>query len=384
MHEQLTCETTPAPRQQVGTKLTVLHVITPRHYSGAERAMTYLAEALTARGHRIVVACKYNELMLRELESRGVEGHVLPIRGKANLLAPFVIANFARSIGADIIHTHLSTASLWGTLGARIAGIPCVSHVQSLNHKHWYLFADRWMTCSNGVKRHLIAQGLSSERIQVVYNGLDHSLFPWPSDGRQVRSQLNLAPQQPVIGAVAHLSPHKGQVYLLQAMASLVQHRPDLCCLLVGQGKDEQRLRDMIMGLGLADNVRLLGYQHDGAELMRAMDVVVLPSLREGLGIVLIEAGLLGKPTVATDIEGVNEVVVNGQTGLLGPPADVPALTMAIDSLLTDRDRAREMGSRARLRMEQMFSLEAMADGVETVYYELLGKVRGPVHTASH
>jgi glycosyltransferase involved in cell wall biosynthesis len=344
--------------------------------------MTYLAGALTARGHRIVVACKHNELMLRELESRGVEGHVLPIRGKANLLAPFVIANFARSIGADIIHTHLSTASLWGTLGARLAGIPCVSHVQSLNHKHWYLFANHWITCSDGVKKHLVDQGLSSERIQVLYNGLDPSLFLWPPDGSGIRSELELSPHQPVIGAVAHLSPHKGQIYLIQAMETLVKQHPDLCCLLIGQGKDEQQLRDTVSRLGLERNVRLLGYRHDGAELMRAMDVVVLPSLREGLGIVLIEAGLAGKPAVGTDIIGIREVVVDGQTGLLVPPADSEALAAAIDGLLSDCDRARQMGLRARSRMEQVFSLDAMATGAEAVYYDLLERYRRPAHSA--
>jgi len=353
-------------------KLTILQIITPQRYSGAERAMTYLSEALVARGHRVVVACKYNELMLQELRQRGVEAHVLPIRGKLNLAAPLVIARFARSIGADLIHTHLSTASLWGTLGARLAGVPSLGHVQWLNHKHWYLFADRWVACSQGVRNHLIAQGLPGDRIDVVYNGLDQRQFPWPADGSAVRAKLGLRPQQPVIGAVAHLSAHKGHAYLVQAMSRLAARFGDISCLLIGEGQDEPRLRRMVSELGLERHVRFLGYQHNGHQLISAMDIAVLPSLREGLGIALIEAGFLGRPAVASDIDGINEVVVDGQTGVLVPPADAEALAAAIAKLLEDADWARQLGRQARARMQQTFTLEAMADAMEAVYYQLI------------
>ncbi len=355
-------------------KLTVLQVITPKHYSGAERAMTYLSEKLVSRGHRVVVACKFNRLMLEELASRGIEACVLPIRGKLNVAAPFILARFARKISADVIHTHLSTASLWGGLAGKIAGVPCVGHVHWLNHKYWYLFADRWAACSHGVRNHLIGQGLPGERIEVVYNGLDQDWFPWPPDGSAVRRELGLTPDQPVIGTVAHFSAHKGQIYLIQAMARLVKRIPDVCCLLVGAGKGEAQLRSLIAELGLEEYVRLLGYRHDGAGLMRAMDVAVLPSLREGLGIVLIEAGLLGRPAVASDIDGINEVIVDGETGILVPPADADALAVAIEALLEDRAWARQLGRQARARMEEIFTLDAMADRAEAVYYQVVAE----------
>ncbi len=357
-------------------RLTVLQIITPRRYSGAERAMTYLSESLAKRGHRVVVACKHNELLLRELDERGVENHVLPIRGKLNIAAPFVISNFARRIGADIIHTHLSTASLWGSLGAKLAGVPCVGDVQWLNHKHWYLFADRLTACSHGVRKHLIGQGLDGERIEVVYNGLDPAQFSGLSDGQAVREELGLRPEQPVIGTIAHFSPRKGHGYLLAAMTQLVKRFDDLCCLLIGEGKDEQHLRRAVGELGLEKHVRFLGYRHDAVELIKAMDVMVLPSLVEGLGIVLIEAGFLGKPAVASDIDGIDEVIVNGETGMLVPPADATALAVGIETLLEDAEWGRELGRQARLRMQRMFSLEAMTDRAEAVYHEVIAEYR--------
>ncbi len=360
-----------------GGKLTILQIITPRRYSGAERAMTYLSESLVKRGHRVVVACKYNELLLQELDERGVEAHVLPIRGKLNVAAPFVISRFARRVGADIIHTHLSTASLWGSLGAKLAGVPCVGDVQWLNHKYWYLFADRLTACSHGVRKHLIGQGLVGERIEVVYNGLDPAQFCGPGDGRAVREELGLSPEQPVIGTIAHFSPRKGHVYLLGAMAQLVKRFDDICCLLIGEGRDEQRLRRAVGELGLEKHVRFLGYRHDACELIKAMDVMVLPSLVEGLGIVLIEAGFLGKPAVASDIDGIDEVIVDGETGMLVPPADVDALAVGIEALLDDGEWARQLGRQARSRMERIFSLDAMTDRTEAVYHEVIAEYRG-------
>jgi glycosyltransferase involved in cell wall biosynthesis len=196
------------------------------------------------------------------------------------------------------------------------------------------------------------------------------------SDGQAVREELGLRPEQPVIGTIAHFSPRKGHGYLLAAMAQLVKKFDDLCCLLIGEGKDEQHLRRAVGELGLEKHVRFLGYRHDAVELIKAMDVMVLPSLVEGLGIVLIEAGFLGKPAVASDIDGIDEVIVNGETGLLVPPADATALAVGIETLLDDAEWGRELGRQARLRMQRMFSLEAMTDRAEAVYHEVIAEYR--------
>ncbi len=375
----------PAPEdglsaaQDAEPRLTVLQVITPKRYSGAERAMTYLSEALVRRGHRVVVACKHNDLMLDELRARGVEAEVLRIRGKFNVAAPFRIGRYAKAIGADIIHTHLSTAGLWGSLGAKVAGVPCLGHVHWLNRKHWYVFADHIATCSEAAKRHLVGQGMDERRIAVIYNGLDTEQFVRAPEAEQVRAELGLEPGQPVIGAVAHISPHKGHRYLVQAMARLVTRRPDTCCLIIGEGRDETGIREMIGQLGLQNNIRMLGYRHDAVNLLKAVDVAVLPSLREGLGIALIEAGFLGKPTVASDIPGIDEVIINGETGLLVRPADPEALAQAIESLLDDREAAARMGLCARERMERLFTLDAMADATVAVYRAVIQQYYGRV-----
>jgi len=364
---------TSQPASRDPRPLTILTVITPSRYSGAERVALYLAEGLQRRGHRIVFALKHNEQLLQELEQRGIEAHPLPIAGKGNLVAPFLLAWFAQSIGADIIHTHLSTASLWGAVAGKIADIPSFASVHALNVKTCYVYSDLLATCSEGVRQHMVEQGIPAARIEVLYNGINPHQFEEIPPERAVRDELGLTYDAPVIGEVAHLSPRKGQAVLLDAVAILVRRWPQLVCLLIGEGEDREALEGRVAELGLGDNVRLMGYRPDARKLMQAMDVVVLPSVAiEGLGIVLIEAAFLGKPTVGSDAPGIREAVVDRQTGVLVPPSDPEALAAAIAEVISNPEVAAEMGQRGRARAQRMFSLDGMVARAEELYRKLL------------
>ncbi len=355
--------------------MTVLTVITPQRYSGAERMAVYLADGLTQRGHRIVFACKRNELLLQELDQRGIEAHPLPIAGKVNVLSPFLIARLARRIGADLIHTHLSTAALWGSIAGKLAGIPTVAAVHALNVKTCFRFADLIATCSEGVREHLLAQGVAPEKVQVLYNGVYPESFDGLPPGAEVRQELGIDAEAPVIGEVAHLSAKKGQEHLLRATALLRERWPDLVCLLVGEGAQREPLTELAEQLGLGEAARFLGYRHDAPRVMQAMDVVVLPSVaKEGLGVCLIEAAFLGKAVVGSDAPGIREVLVDGETGLLAPVADAEGLAASIAYLLEDRERAAQMGARGRERARRLFTVEAMARRAEELYRQLLSQ----------
>jgi len=361
--------------------LTVLTVITPQRYSGAERMAVYLADALQGRGHRVVFACKRNGMLLRELAVRDIRAYPLPIAGKGNLLSPFLIAWLAERISADLIHTHLSTAALWGTVAGKLARIPTVAAVHALNAKTCFLLADLITTCSEGVREHLLAQGVAPEKVRVLYNGVYPEDFDNPPPAEQARKQLGLALDAPVIGEVAHLSHKKGQQHLIRATALLRERWPDLVCLLVGEGAQHQELTEEVERLGLGEAVHFLGYRQDVPRVMQAMDVVVLPSVaKEGLGVCLIEAAFLGKPVVGSDAPGIREVLVDGETGLLAPVADAEGLAAKIAHLLQDRKRALQMGARGKQRAQRLFTVEAMACRAEELYRELLRQYTRPRH----
>jgi glycosyltransferase involved in cell wall biosynthesis len=369
-------------------RLTILTVIAPHRFSGAERIATYLADSLQQRGHRVVFACKAQEDFLQELERRNLECLSTRISGKANPASLWRVASIARSIGADLIHTHLSTGAWWGSFAGRLLGIPVLAHVHALNTKTCFVHADMIAACSEGVKRHLVAQGVSADRIRVIYNGIAP---PLPDDLRplpDVRGDLGLTDGEPVIGVAAHLSPKKGQRYVIEAAALLRRKRPTLRCYLVGEGQQRAELEDLVERLGVGDQVRFMGYRRDAVDLMQAMDIVILPSVaKEGLGVCLVEAGALAKPVIGSDIPGIDEIIVEGRTGLLVAPADASGLAAAIDGLLEDRELRASMGAAGRQRVLDRFTLEQMVDRTERLYREIIGanaRSRGRPAVPSH
>lgn len=354
--------------------LRILEVITPRRFSGAERMVVWQAQGLRDRGHEVLVACKPNARLEEELARVGIPGRPLAIAGKANVLAPFRIARLAREFHADVIQTHLSTASLWGSFAGKLAGVPVVAEVHALNSKRCFVYADRIVTCSGGVRQHLLAQGVAPERVEVLYNGLPPERFLNLRPVAEIRAELGLAADQPVIGCVAHLSEKKGQRHLLGALPTLCERFPSLICLLLGEGAQREELEALAGTLGVADKVRFLGFRTDAVDVMQLMDVVVLPSVaKEGLGLALVEGGFLGKATVGSNCPGIDEVVLDGETGLLVPPGDSAALAEALGRLLADPELRARCGRAGRARAEELFTLQAMAARAEAIYRDLLG-----------
>jgi glycosyltransferase involved in cell wall biosynthesis len=348
-------------------------VITPRRFSGAERMVVWQSQGLRDRGHEVLVACKPNAPLEAALAEAGIPCQPLAISGKANLLAPFRLARLAREFHADIIHTHLSTASLWGSFAGKLAHLPVVAEVHALNSKTCFVYADQIVTCSAGVRDHLVAQGVAPERIEVLYNGLPPERFEGLRPPEELRAELGLLPGQPVIGVVAHLSEKKGHRHLIAALPELRRRFPGLVCLLLGEGSARDELAAQARQAGVADAVMFLGFREDAVAVMQLMDVVVLPSVaKEGLGLALVEAGFLGKATVGSDCPGIDEVIIHEQTGLLVPPGDSDAVGAAVGRLLGDAERRRRYGAAGRDRAGKLFTLSAMAGRAEGIYLQVL------------
>jgi len=358
--------------------LTILQVISQRHLSGAERVCLMLSESLQRRGHRVVLVCKRDTAMLEEAALRGLDVRTPGLSGKFNPLVPMRLMSIAREIGADVIHTHLSTASQWGGAAGKLTGIPVVSHVHAMNSKHFFLLADVMVACSEGVRNHLTGQGVSQQKIRVVYNGIEAKRVEIPLDRRPLREELGIADDAPLLVCIAHLAGKKGQEYLIGAVARLKERWPEIRCLFAGIGERAEALQLQVDDLGIGSNVILLGYRNDAIALMNASDCVILPSLgKEGLPLVLLEAALLGRPAICSNIPGNNEVVIDGTTGLLFPPGDTDALADSIDLLLSDRELSGRMGAAARCRAMTEFTIEAMTDRMESVYRDLIRQRKG-------
>ena len=357
----------------INRRLSILQVITQRRFSGAERICLSLCEALQQRGHRIRLMCKETGQMADEARALAIEVITPGISGKLNLLAPGRIIHSAREIKADIIHTHLSTASLMGGIAGKISGIPVLGHVHALNTWQYYRFSTLIATCSAGVARHIIAKGAPAEKIRVILNGIDLHRFDNIPSKAESRQRLQLPAGVPIIGCVAHLSAKKGQEYLLKAVALLRDKSPNIQCLLVGEGPMREDLLLMANQLGIGDRVHLLGYRSDVVSVMNAMDIVVLPSIaKEGLGLVLVEAALLKIPTIGSDAPGIDEAVLNEVSGFLVPPGNADMLAEKIIELLENPLLREQMGEAGFTRAHNQFSLDAMIDSTEAVYREMI------------
>jgi hypothetical protein len=232
----------------------------------------------------------------------------------------------------------------------------------------------------------LVASGHDPSRIRVALNGID--LHRWqPGVGReQIRQELGLAEETPVILTVCRLFAPKGPGELVRAFNRLTPDHPDARLLIVGNTMDGgfvDELRAMIAEFGLTDRVVLTGHRPDVPALMAACDVFAMPSLGEPFGLVFAEAMAMERPVVALASGGAPEVVVQGVTGLLSEPGDLDGLTADLDGLLADPERRRRMGAVGRRRVEEMFTIQRMTQDLAEVYRDITASQAGPAARTS-
>ncbi len=210
-------------------------------------------------------------------------------------------------------------------------------------------------------------EGIAPERIVVLPNGID----PPPEDGRDVRPELGVPDGVALIGAVGRLFPEKGYEELIRAVALLRQRSRRVICVILGDGPDEQHLRELLAGLELGRDVRLLGRREDVPDVIRALDVAVLPSRREGSPLAALEYMAGAAPIVATAVGGVPELLHDGEHALLVRPADPAALADGIERLLADRELAARLGRAARERQRSEYDLAVVIRRLERLYHQL-------------
>lgn len=353
--------------------LRIVQLIAPSKIAGAERSTISLCRGLSARGHIVSLLVKSRHALIETARSEGVEAISMRFAGKLNLLAVGRLARWFRRHRVDVVATQLSTASLWGTLAARVVGVPSVATVRALNSRTCYVYADRIIAVSQAVKEHLVSQGVAAHKIRVVYNGIDLSRFTPPADVAACKRAQGWPAEALVVGVAAHLTAKKGHRWFLDAVAPLLQTFEKLQIVFLGEGPERANLEAQVQLLGISSRVHFAGFHADVVPAMSALDVLVLPAIaKEGFGRVLVEAGALGKPVIGSDVGGIGEVVVPGQTGFVVKPGDGAGLQAALSALLDDGALRQQMGAAGRERALSEFSQHRMVENTERVYRELL------------
>jgi len=372
-------------------KARICHITKATGVAGSEKHLLTLLTSLDKAKYQVTLVLlverdKPLDDYVRRLEEGGVQVKRVLIRGDIDPLLVWRLYRLLREGNYDIVHTHLIHADLYGTLAAKLAGVPIIvstKHADDPFRRYpFYAFLDRLaskfankiIVISDSLRRFFAeVEGLDLGKIIRIYYGLDAVKFEVHSlGGSSVREEFGIKSNAPLAGIVARLDPQKGHTYLLTAFAQVVEALPEARLLVVGDGYLRGDLERQARELGIAHQVIFTGWRDDVPRVMTELDLLILSSLSEGFGLVLLEAMAAAKPIVASQVSAIPEIVIDGETGILVPPKDPDALAEALIKLLRNPALAREMGRKGRKRLEKEFSVERMITETERVYDSLI------------
>jgi len=376
----------------------VLHIVGDSKFGGGAVVIVQLARLAVDLGWetQVLTTDPIFQSELREREIGIVDLDVIrrEIRPTRDLAGLWRLVGFLRQNRYTIVHTHTSKAGIVGRLAARLAGVPVVVHTAhgfafhersprsvvracALAERIAGIWCDRIITVSRFHRSWAIELGIAkTPKVIAIPNGIPPERVRPDRDRLAIRSLLGVAPDELVILSAGRLAPQKGLEYLMEALPVLERQLPQpFSVWLAGEGPLEAKLRALAAVQARSGRVRFLGFREDIGNLLEGADLVVLPTLREGLSIALIEAMAAGKPVIATSIGSNRELTGNGAAGLLVPPEDPAALATAIRELAVHPERADQLGQEARRRYLSFYTLDQMLDRYKQEYLRLLSNL---------
>lgn len=355
--------------------MTIVHVNTESTWGGGEVQTCHLIRGLEARGVKNVLVAPPGSEIAREVIATGARVAELRMRGECDISAIVGLSRILKDIKPAVLHLHTSHAHTLGWLAGRLAKIGTIIVTRRMDHEikgHFsfvkYKSVDHIVAISEVIRETLIKGGLSRKKLSVIHSAVDCRI-PYP--GPDLRSTFGFGSDTPVIGTVATLAKQKGHETLFKAMQIVKQHHRPVRLLVAGAGPQESHLRRLAVKLNLAEEIVFAGFRKDIPQILNTLDVFVLASQDEGLGVALLEAACCGLPLVATNVGGIPEVVRDRSTGFLVAPGDTSSLAEKMMYLLEHRKEAREMGERAKAFVRENFSLDTMVQHYHDLYKQL-------------
>jgi glycosyltransferase involved in cell wall biosynthesis len=359
----------------------VLHTEASIGFGGQELRIVAESRWLLDHGWDALIAGQPGSPLLDEGRRQGVPAVAVRMRRVVDPPALLTLRRLMTMRGVSLVHTHSSVDSWLGGLAGRSLGLPVVRsrHVTIAiprRRSAVYRLAHRIISSGEAAGRVVAASGVPASRIVAIAPGVDTGRFHPGLSGAAVRTELGLG-ESPTVGLVANIRGSKGHDVFLEAARAVLAQAPATRFLIVGDGIGFEDVRRRVGALGLEAAVRMTGFRRDVPEVMAALDVLVLPSIRsEAASQVIPQALAIGTPVVATDVGGSAEMVRDQETGRLVPPGDPAALAAATLDCLSDPERARAMARRGQAVVRAHHSLDAAMARTTAVYDELLGNGR--------
>jgi len=368
-----------------------MQVISDLPVGGVERLMLDVLPRLLDRYDIQVCCIRARGALAPEFERAGIPVAVKYFRSRWDPLGLYSLASYIRQQRIDIVHTQMYTSNVSGVVAARLARVPAV--VSEVHVDHWSGWRQRWMdealdrfrdrmvVVSKTVRDGYVkATRMDPQKCMVIYNGIDLGQFTKPiaKAKAKARRRWGIKDEEKAVGMIARLVPHKDHTCLIRAAKLVLEKLPQTKFFAVGKEEVSgllNQLQGQVAELGLEGKFIFTGLvsEEEKLQLLAAWDLFVLPSRREGFGIVLVEAMACGLPVVATPVGGVPEVIADGETGFLFPIGDHKALAEAVFKILTNPELASAM-SRASLKRAKLFSIENTVRQTDQLYRELLAE----------
>jgi glycosyltransferase involved in cell wall biosynthesis len=379
-------------RNKAGQRVRVLLIISSLEHGGAERQVVQLANHLDASCFDVQVCSLSSEVPLAETLNDHGRLHIVDKRWRYDFTTVSRVARLMRELGTDLVHAFLFDAEIVARLAARRAGVRAVVaserntdyHMsvvhrigQRLTRSMYHALIANSQSGKNFVMRTL---GLADDKVHVVRNGVDVERF-YQREAAAARARLGLPESGPVVGMVATFKRQKNHHHFLRMARAIIDQQPQARFVCVGQAmRDNQQgaqdyydeMQRLVDQLDLRDHCLFAGNRNDLPEVYNAFDVVVLPSSREGVPNVLLEAQACGVPVVATDVADNSIIVKDGHSGYVVPLDDVEALTERTVQLISDPVRRATFGRNARALVQSEFSVEKCTERTAAIYQHLV------------
>lgn len=381
-------------------KIRVAEVITRMDWGGSPDIVRIICSYLNPDLYDITLISgptKYPSVKTKEFLEKFIRKTVIiselkrdisPISDLAALIRLYFLFRRQRF---DIVHTHTAKAGALGRIAAFLAGKSMIVHTLHGHNFYGYLgpffskiiviiekfiasFTHNIIALTGLEKKDLVRFKIAeAEKIRLIHPGLELEKYAEINiDKLKMKKNFNIEAGESVVGMAGRLEPIKGPRYFVQAAGVVAKQFTKVKFIMVGEGSLRQRLEKQVKGEELQNKFIFTGWREDMHEILSMLDILVLPSLNEAVGMILIEAQALGVPVIATNVGGIPEVIRDNQTGILVPSGDTHSLAQAITHLLEDEQKRLAMAQAARIWIRDKFKAQDMVNEISDLYQELI------------
>jgi glycosyltransferase involved in cell wall biosynthesis len=367
---------------------TILLVIDNIEFGGGERGFLQLTRGLRNR-FEFFVAAMPGGTFQQKIEEVGIPFVPLDVSRRISLRPILQLRRLLKAHKIDIIHSQGARIDFFARIAGRIANVPHIlSTIQmpiegfdvGILRKKIYLcmdrlsgrFVERFIVVSGALERLLTQErGVPVQRVVRIYNGIEVDLYQPLLKHTDLRKEWGIPSTIPLIGAVGRLVWQKGFEFFIKAIPEILQSSPEAKFLIVGEGPLRSQLEKSAQTLNINDSLIFTGFRNDIRQILSSIDVLMVPSLLEGLPMIILEGMAMAKPIVATNIDGITEQISHEGEGILVPIRKPEALAGAVSRIIENDELATALGRAARKKVETYFSVEHMVRETEKVYLSL-------------